>query len=106
MESDTKTLSRHSLDDEAVISEKHDEISSENSQPQSLNPTTKNDELTSTAPVEETWEYVTGLKLAAVISAVTATVFTLLLDISIVVTVSGTCTSPRSPRNRSLTLHN
>jgi hypothetical protein len=37
---------------------------------------------------EEEWEYVTGLKLAIIIGAITLSAFIMLLDMSIVVTVS------------------
>ena len=40
-------------------------------------------------PTEPEWEYITGLKLALVIAAVTLACFLMLLDNSIITTVSG-----------------
>ena len=90
MEKPSSLRSRSSLEHDVVTGENE----AENNAPR---PTTPAIGVLPIAPLdapEGEWEYVTGFKLAVVIGAVTIVCFLMMLDTSIVATVSQTCNSP------------
>jgi hypothetical protein len=92
MEKEENILSQHSDNDtdekDATIAESRDDTSEKleagSDSPQHDAP---NDNAPATIPNPEEWEYVTGFKLLVAIAAVTAAIFIMLLDTSIVATV-------------------
>lgn len=84
---EASATSRFSLEDQTVVKEKDGVVSLGNTPPQSIHTTTK--ELPSSSTATDDWVYITGFKLFAIVGAVTAAVFILLLDTSIVVAVSN-----------------
>lgn len=95
MEKQENILSQHSDNDtdekDATITESRDDIREKpeyeagTDLPQ-LDPS--NGDAPATVQTPEEWEYVTGFKILVAIAAVTAAVFIMLLDTSIVATVS------------------
>jgi hypothetical protein len=81
---DTLPLQHHSLESQDVAKEKRDDP--------------KDTSLEDSTMPEGNQEYVTGFKLTIVIAACTTAGFIMLLDTSIVATVSETSTIPRLSR--------
>jgi hypothetical protein len=89
MEKSEAASPRHSEEHSSVqrLQDETEKIPEATSQQLSLESPDKT--ASATPEEEEEWEYVTGIKLAVVIIAVTAACFIMLLDTSIVVTVSN-----------------
>lgn len=91
MEKEDSFRPRASLEEKPPLEQSEDKEtkqSVESHLPQEEETDTPDDNSKDPVPKEKEWEYITGLKLVVVIIAVTAAAFLMLLDNSIVSTVS------------------